>query len=310
MQTDFSRIILVDKPAGVSSFGVVSRIRGKLSREKRKSELREFREKHLEFREILTDEAIINFAKNPRELPKSFREKVSLTKKLKVGHAGTLDPFATGLLIILTGKNTTRQDEFMHQDKTYLAKIQLGALSSTGDPEGEIREKIVTKNNELIDLESGKSLRQIPTRSEIENLISRKFLGEITQVPPLYSAIKLGGVKAYEISRKTEKIREKNSESRTRVEQEKLAKFDTFREKFQTEKSRKITIFSCEIVDYHWPFLEIRTKVSSGTYIRTLAEDIGQALETGAFCAELRREKIGELDVQDADEMDGYCKNI
>ena len=298
--SDFDRVILVDKPAGISSFGVVSRIRGKLSREKRFFELTEFREKNPVFNSELTEENIAEFAKNPHLIPKEIREKISLTKKIKVGHAGTLDPFATGLLIVLAGKMTREQDKFMRHDKTYSAKIRLGETSTTGDPEGEISQILTNEQAENF----AKNLKN----EEIAKMLEEKFTGEITQIPPVFSAIKMDGVKAYEISRKAMKIREKPADQRSEKERKILAKNDEFREKFATEKSRKIVVKNLEIVDFQWPILEIRAEVSAGTYIRTLAEDIGAALGTGAFCAELRREKIGEFDVKDAVKFDGFAK--
>ena len=298
--SDFDRVILVDKPAGISSFGVVSRIRGKLSREKRFFELTEFREKNPVFNSELTEENIAEFSKNPHLILKEIHEKISLTKKIKVGHAGTLDPFATGLLIVLTGKMTREQDKFMRHDKTYFAKIRLGETSTTGDPEGEISQFLTNEQAENF----AKNLKN----EEIAKMLAEKFTGEITQIPPVFSAIKMDGVKAYEISRKAMKIREKPTDQRSEKERKILAKNDEFREKFATEKSRKIVVKNLEIVDFQWPILEIRAEVSAGTYIRTLAEDIGAALGTGAFCAELRREKIGEFDVKDAVKFDGFAK--
>lgn len=303
--SDFDRVILVDKPAGISSFGVVSRIRGKLSREKRFFELTEFREKNPVFNSELTEENIAEFAKNPHLIPKEIHEKISLTKKIKVGHAGTLDPFATGLLIVLTGKMTREQDKFMRHDKTYSAKIRLGETSTTGDPEGEISRILTNEQAENF----AKNLKN----EEIAKMLAEKFTGEITQVPPVFSAIKMDGVKAYEISRKAAKIREKSSENRENLSEKErkiLAKNDEFREKFATEKSRKIVVKNLEIVNFQWPILEIRAEVSAGTYIRTLAEDIGAALGTGAFCAELRREKIGEFDVENAVMMNNFTSKI
>ena len=298
--SDFDRVILVDKPAGISSFGVVSRIRGKLSREKRFFELTEFKEKNPVFNSELTEENIAEFAKNPHLIPKEIREKISLTKKIKVGHAGTLDPFATGLLIVLTGKMTREQDKFIRHNKTYFAKIRLGETSTTGDPEGEISRILTNEQAENF----AKNLKN----EEIAKMLEEKFTGEITQIPPVFSAIKMDGVKAYEISRKAMKIREKPADQRSEKERKILAKNDEFREKFATEKSRKIVVKNLEIVNFQWPILEIRAEVSAGTYIRTLAEDIGAALGTGAFCAELRREKIGEFDVEDAVKFYGFAK--
>jgi len=209
----YDQIILIDKPAGITSFGVVARVRRKLSEQAR--------------------------------------------KRIKVGHTGTLDPFATGLMVILTGKKTKDALVYSKSDKVYEATIKLGATSTTGDPEGII---------------SSNSGRLVPDKSQIEQTLN-SFVGEITQIPPIYSAIKVDGERAYKLARKgrTPKIPE-----------------------------RKVTIYSLELLSYSYPELKIRTHVSSGTYIRSLAEDIGRKLGTGAYTTELRRTKIGKYDIKDA----------
>lgn len=203
-------IIYVDKPSGMSSFGVVARVRRLLSE----------REGH----------------------------------KVKVGHTGTLDPFATGLLILLAGKATKKAPELTKLDKVYEATIRLGATSSTGDPEGEIT--IADKKPE------------IPREKIIETLA--QFVGEIEQTPPAFSAIKINGQRAYKLARAGKAVE---------------------------MPKRKVTIYELELLDYASPFLKIRTHVSSGTYIRTLAEDIGEALGCGAYTTELRRTKIADYDI-------------
>lgn len=216
-------ILLIDKPAGWTSFDVVAKLRG---------------------------------ARKAR-----FKAAgVTPTKRqLRVGHAGTLDPFATGLLIILLGDATKRSDEFLKQDKTYEATIHLGATSTTGDPEGEITTQAAEQ----------------PSEHDIKTVLSQ-FVGSITQVPPIYSAIKIGGQRAYKLARKG-----------TEVE----------------IPSRQVTIHSIGVIDYTYPDLKIRTRVSSGTYIRSLAQDIGTALGTGAYCSELRRTSIGDEDIKDANDL-------
>ncbi len=174
--------------------------------------------------------------------------------KVKVGHTGTLDPFATGLLILLAGKATKKAPELTKLDKVYEATIRLGATSSTGDPEGEI-----VVNNTTVDF----------TRDQIEAAL-QQFVGEIEQTPPAFSAIKVNGQRAYKLARAGKEVE---------------------------IPTRKVTIYSLDIVDYSAPFLKIRTHVSSGTYIRTLAEDIGKALGCGAYCTELRRTKIADYDL-------------
>lgn len=209
------RIILIDKPAGMSSFGVVARVRRKLRDE--------------------------------------------FGHKVKVGHTGTLDPFATGLLILLSGKCTKKSGEFLKLNKVYEATIKLGYISDTGDTEG----KIEKRNDRKIELK------------EIQEILKR-FIGDIEQVPPKFSAIKINGQRAYKLARKGQDFE---------------------------MPSRKVTIYNIEILEYSYPLLKIRCHVSSGTYIRTLAEDIGRALGTGAYCESLRRLKIGEYDVKDAEKL-------
>ena len=173
--------------------------------------------------------------------------------KVKVGHTGTLDPFATGLLILLAGKATKKAPELTKKDKVYEATIRLGATSTTGDPEGEI-------------VETGAAL---PTREEIEAVLPQ-FRGEIQQTPPAFSAIKVNGQRAYKLARAGKDVE---------------------------IPSRTVTIYELEIISYEEPYLKIRTHVSSGTYIRTLAEDLGKALGCGAYCTELRRTKIADYDI-------------
>lgn len=177
-------------------------------------------------------------------------------KKIKVGHTGTLDPFATGLMIIVVGKECKNAEKYSKLDKVYEATIRLGQSSTTGDPEGEIT-----------DIKG-----EIPTQDEVENIL-KKFVGEITQRPPIYSAIKVGGERAYKLARAGESVE---------------------------IPERQITIYSLELVAYSYPELRIKTHVSSGTYIRTLAEDIGSALGTGAYCTQLRRTAIGKWKIMGA----------
>ena len=185
-------------------------------------------------------------------------------KRVKVGHTGTLDPFATGLLIILAGKATKRSNEFLKLDKEYLAEIKLGEVSTTGDPEGEISRSF----NE----------GEVPSRARVEEVLE-KFKGEILQKVPAFSAVKINGERAYKLARKGKE--------------------------FSTPE-RKVKIYEIEILDYSFPKLKIRTKVSSGTYIRTLGEDIGKELGTGAYLTELRRTKIDKYKVENAQKLDDF----
>ncbi len=212
-------IILVDKPAGISSFGVVSRVRWQLSQH--------------------------------------------FGRKMKVGHTGTLDPFATGLMILVVGTECKNAGHYSKLDKIYDATIKLGETSTTGDPEGEI--------TLFPGLNPGNSINKARVKE-----VMKSFVGEIEQTPPVYSAIKVGGQRAYKLAREGKKV---------------------------VMPTRQVKIYSLELVKYNYPELKIRAHVSSGTYIRTLAEDIGTFVGTGAYCSGLRRVQVGELHVQSAQRL-------
>lgn len=181
-----------------------------------------------------------------------------ILKEKKVGHAGTLDPNATGLLIVATGVDTKKLGEITkNTTKTYEAEIILGETRDTDDVEG----KVTSKNEEII-----------PTIDEIKSVISL-FMGEIEQIPPSFSAIKLNGKKAYDLARAGREV--------------KLA-------------PRKVTIYKADFVSYKYPVLKVNFEVSAGTYIRSLARNIGEKLGTGAYLNELRRTKVGEYSVEKA----------
>lgn len=178
-------------------------------------------------------------------------------KQIKVGHSGTLDPFATGLLILLVGKDYTRQAaKYSKKDKVYEFSLILGSVSSTGDKTGEL--KYVSDKQ--------------PNSDQIKQAIN-KFIGEQMQTPPQFSAIKIKGQKAYELARagKTVDI-----------------------------PPRLITVHELELTNYVYPELKLIANVSSGTYIRSLGEDIGKTLTTGGYVSELRRVSVGDFKVQQA----------
>ncbi len=175
----------------------------------------------------------------------------------KVGHAGTLDPEAEGLLIILVGKEFTKKsDEFLKLPKTYEFQLKLGETSSTGDAEGEKTKVSSTK----------------PTKQAILGVL-QAFTGQINQIPPKYSAIKIDGERAYKRARKGEDV---------------------------VIEPRKVTISRLELLHYSYPNLGLIADVSSGTYIRSLGEDIGKALQTGAYCKDIKRTQIGRYNLSDA----------
>jgi len=183
------------------------------------------------------------------------------TQCKKVGHAGTLDPLATGVLIVCTGRGTKRISEFVHLDKEYEGTIELGLTTDTDDAEGRPLEK-----------------RPVPnfTSEEIENILNH-FRGEILQVPPMYSALKKNGKRLYRMARKG-----------IVVERE----------------PRKVTIFQLEKLSWKKPFLGIRVCCSKGTYIRSLARDIGERLKTGGYLTELCRTRIGPYHLQESYSLD------
>lgn len=186
--------------------------------------------------------------------------------KVKVGHTGTLDPFATGLLVLVTGSYTKRAGEFSKLDKVYEAELTLGATSSTGDLEGEISKKSTHR----------------PGRAEVDSVLN-KFIGEIEQVPPAFSAIKVDGQRAYKLARQGKEVE---------------------------IEPRKIKIYGISDVKYDYPKLSFTCEVSSGTYIRSLAADIGESLGTGAYLSALRRTQVGELDIKDAIGLDGATLSL
>ncbi|HVV25493.1 MAG TPA: tRNA pseudouridine(55) synthase TruB [Candidatus Saccharimonadales bacterium] len=213
-------VLLVDKPAGWTSFDVVNYVR-----------------------------KIVAQAEGVRP------------KQVKVGHTGTLDPFATGLLVLLIGKEYTRRaGQLSKLDKTYEVTMRLGATSSTGDPEGEI-----TAVSEIK-----------PAKKAIEAAL-KQFTGEIMQTPPAFSAIKIDGQRAYKLARAGKEVK---------------------------IEPRKVTINRLELLEYSYPEVTFTADVSSGTYIRSLVEDLGKALGTGAYTCKLRRTINGSFNVAEASQID------
>ena len=180
-----------------------------------------------------------------------------MIKVKKVGHAGTLDPMATGLLIICTGKFTKKINEYMAREKEYTGTFNLGATTPTYDLESKP--------------ENFKSLEHISP--EIIKDMTRNFLGEIMQVPPVHSAVKVHGKRVYELARRGEEVK---------------------------LEPRKIFIKEFEITGVELPVVYFRVVCSTGTYIRSLANDFGEALACGAYLSSLRRTRIGEFKIEDA----------
>ncbi|HEV7455043.1 MAG TPA: tRNA pseudouridine(55) synthase TruB [Candidatus Saccharimonadales bacterium] len=215
-------ILLVDKPAGWTSFDVVGKVRRMVSQSGLST---------------------------------------SNKKRFPVGHTGTLDPLATGLLVLLLGNYTKKATQLTKLDKTYEVVMRLGQTSTTGDEEGE---KTVVSDRQ-------------PTIEEIHIALAR-FEGDIMQVPPVFSAIKIDGQRAYKLAREG---------------------------KAPKMEARPAHIDRIILTKYEYPDIHFTTHVGSGTYIRTLVEDIGTMLGTGAYMPALRRTRVGGFLIEDAVSMDG-----
>lgn len=213
-----SGFLLIDKPAGITSAGVVGRVK--------------------------------------RAVPRGT----------KVGHAGTLDAFATGLLLILVGRATRSCEEVMGRAKEYLGTIRLGATTPSDDPE-----------TEPTPYENPIEFATIPPTPEQIRAAIAPLVGNVLQVPPRYSALKLGGRRASDRVRAGESI---------------------------DLPARPVRIDSIDVIDYEWPTISIRVRCGRGTYVRAIARDLGVALNTGGFLASLRRTRIGEFSVDAALTLD------
>jgi len=185
----------------------------------------------------------------------------------KIGHAGTLDPFASGLLIVAVGRQATKEiSRFVKMDKEYIAEVLLGQESDTFDRTG----KITIKQNATI-------ISQEKIKKALE-----QFAGRQKQLPPMYSAKKVGGKKLYELARRGETIERTPS---------------------------VIEIFELKLLGYNWPKLKIKIRCSSGTYIRSLVHDLGQALGSGALTSELERTAINGYNLTEANNLQTLQKN-
>jgi len=175
----------------------------------------------------------------------------------KVGHAGTLDPLATGVLVIGVGREATRQlAQIVKKEKEYIAKIKFGENSTTDDEEGK---KVKIK------------IAKIPTTSQVKAVVEQ-FQGNILQLPPIYSAVKIKGKKAYKLARAGEKVELKH---------------------------RQVEIKKIKILNYQWPYLKLQVITGPGVYIRALARDIGEKLGVGGYLADLERVRVGDFTKND-----------
>ena len=191
------------------------------------------------------------------KLKYKLKNEFNLPKKFKIGHAGTLDPRATGLLIVCTGKFTKKIQEIQDAPKEYLTEVKIGVQTESYD----------TEKPEILQ----QDYSHISEEFILETL--QKFVGEIDQKPPVFSAIKIDGNRAYDLARKGQEVE---------------------------MKSRKTTIHYLKDIEIDLPFVRFTVGCSKGTYIRSLAHDIGQELGVGAYLTNLRRTKIGDYSVEDA----------
>ena len=184
-------------------------------------------------------------------------------KKIKVGHAGTLDPLATGVMIICTGKATKRIEEFQYHTKEYIATLQLGATTPSFDLEKEIDATYPTEHI---------------TRELVEEALQR-FIGRIEQIPPVFSACMVDGKRAYDLARKGEDVE---------------------------LKAKTLIIDEIELLECNLPEIKIRVVCSKGTYIRALARDIGEALNSGAHLTGLIRIRVGDVRLEDCLSVESF----
>ncbi|MFR9503505.1 MAG: tRNA pseudouridine(55) synthase TruB [Rikenellaceae bacterium] len=188
-------------------------------------------------------------------------------RKIKVGHAGTLDPLATGVLLICIGKATKRVNELQAEAKEYIAEVTLGATTPSFDMEHEVDRTFPTDHI---------------TRDAIEQVLA-SLCGERFQTPPIYSAKKIEGVRAYELARAGEEVEVRKA---------------------------LITIYDIEILELEMPRLTIKVSCSKGTYIRSLASEIGEGLASGAYLSALRRTRSGGFRVEDGWQLEDFMKNL
>lgn len=187
--------------------------------------------------------------------------------KIKIGHAGTLDPLATGILIVCIGRATKMVEQLQAEQKEYVAELMLGATTPSGDMEHEVDQTYPTEHI---------------TREMVEAAL-QSLTGEREQLPPLYSAKKVSGVRAYEFARAGEEVELKKA---------------------------LINIYAMELLEYDLPRIKIRVECSKGTYIRSLAFEIGEALSSGAYLSSLRRTRSGGFVVERAHQLDDFMEKL
>ena len=259
---------MVDKPAGWTSFDVVAKVRGIL-RQAQKQEM--LGVSHLDAGQGSQEElakrtngtksersyaADAAMRQEPAGVASSAGQQGTAVRKIRVGHTGTLDPLATGLLVILIGNYTKKAEEYTKMDKVYEVTMRLGMTSTTGDEEGAKTQISAHKS----------------TANELQ-AVFEQFVGEQMQIPPQFSAIKVDGQRAYKLARAGKSVK---------------------------LEPRMVTVSRLKVTRYGYPTVQFTAEVSSGTYVRSLVEDIGQKLSTGAYMTALRRTKVGKFFSVDA----------
>ncbi len=242
-------LLLVNKPSGWTSFDVVAKVRGVIRAANRQANYE---------------------ASNPGSIVTMTGGTTSLPKRVKVGHTGTLDPLATGLLVLLIGNYTKRAPELARLDKTYEATMKLGETSTTGDGEGQ---KTVFQRH---------AGEPDPVVEELQQALV-EYTGDIMQTPPIFSAMKINGQRAYKLAREGKEVK---------------------------LEPRPATIYSMSLTVYNYPFVKFTAEVSSGTYIRSLVEDLGGRLGTGAYMSDLRRTRVGEYRLDDSIDVDDLTSSL
>ena len=187
--------------------------------------------------------------------------------KIKIGHAGTLDPLATGILLVCIGRATKQVEALQSEEKEYVAELMLGATTPSGDMEHEVDQTYPTEHI---------------TREMVEEVL-KGLTGEREQLPPLYSAKKVQGVRAYEFARAGEEVELKKA---------------------------LINIYEMELVEWDMPRIKIRVRCSKGTYIRSLAFEIGEAMQSGAYLTSLRRTRSGGYTVEKSHTLDDFMEKL
>lgn len=231
----YDGILLINKESGWSSFDVVAKVRGTLRN---------------------SDQSPVISDQQEQNTENGLQTTSSVKPKIKVGHTGTLDPLATGLMIVVVGSYCKRANEFSKLDKVYEVQMKLGEISTTGDEEGT---KTKVKSEKFKE------------EKIIETL--KSFVGVTSQTPPAFSAIKIDGKRAYKLACEGKEVK---------------------------IEPREITIYDIDLKKYDFPFVDFTVHVGSGTYVRSLVEDIGKKLGTGAYMSALTRTKVGKYNIEDA----------